>query len=75
MDQFEQMMKQFEAMLIGLGKNKNKLDMSGGALKGAREKGGNECEAMLKALVKTYSDDALYRPINNTITKGQYEKL
>tara|TARA_B110000285_G_C15130987_1_gene623572 strand:+ start:2228 stop:2338 length:111 start_codon:yes stop_codon:yes gene_type:complete len=36
MDQFEQMMKQFEAMLIELGKNKNKLDMSGGALKGAR---------------------------------------
>ena len=30
---------------------------------------------MLKALVKTYSDDSLYRPINATITKGQYDKL
>lgn len=39
------------------------------------QKAGNENEMLFKMLIKAYSDDKLYRPINEIVTKGQYELL
>ena len=38
-------------------------------------KKGNQSEEMFFALLKTYTAECLYRPVNNTVTKGLYENL
>ena len=36
---------------------------------------GNYSEELFKSLLKTFSDDELYTPINKAITTGRYEAL
>lgn len=69
-DQYCQMIKQLKGML----KDQKKFDQSSKCLE-KTEKKNNQSLQLLKSLVKTYSDDALFRPINEIITKGQYDKL
>jgi hypothetical protein len=65
------MMKQFKTMVKN---DDTKLAMSKKILD-REQKAGNENEELFKMLIKAYSDDKLYRPINDIITKGQYELL
>jgi hypothetical protein len=67
------MMKQLLAMVKY---DEEKLENSKEVLDEAKKKeGGNESEILFKSLLKCYSDEELFRPFNDIVTKGQYEKI